>query len=206
MDTAPFRSAQIWTLPPLILHPFSDASGPNKLVESSRASLMIQGLLPSGDLSPDQLERRLLDGRYCEVRMLFYVGRDVVRWVDQCMEVVERDDSLREAGIGRHSFYSLLIQGTPQHVRDKLRRWGVADYQAIFTRSVGLNILFADAPESEILATEFIRNYYRYADQIFLTNQKAEPYASISASTFDFELFASGEYSRMLEREWGSVD
>ena len=33
-------------LPPLILHPFADAGGPDKLVESSRASLMLQGLLP----------------------------------------------------------------------------------------------------------------------------------------------------------------
>ncbi|HBY64483.1 MAG TPA: hypothetical protein DEH78_32080 [Solibacterales bacterium] len=206
MDTAPFCSEQLWTLPPLILHPFSDASGPNKLVESSRASLMLQGLLPSGDLSPEQLERRLLDGRYCEVRMLYYVGRDVVRWVDQCMEVVERDERLRDSGIGRHSFYGLLIHATPAPVREKLKRWGVADYQAIFTRSVGLNLLFADAPDPDILATEFIRNYYRYADQMFVANQKAEPYTTVTAETFDFELFASGEYSRMLEREWGTVE
>ena len=31
-----------FTLPPLILHPFADAAGPNKLVESSRASLKLQ--------------------------------------------------------------------------------------------------------------------------------------------------------------------
>ena len=48
-----------YTLPPLILHPFSDASGPGRLVESSRASLMLQGLLPSGELSVEELERRL---------------------------------------------------------------------------------------------------------------------------------------------------
>ena len=45
----------VWDLPPLILHPFSDERGPNKLVESSRASLMMQGLLPSGHLTPEQL-------------------------------------------------------------------------------------------------------------------------------------------------------
>jgi hypothetical protein len=36
-------------LPPLILHPFADPTGPDKLLESSRASLMLQGLLPSGE-------------------------------------------------------------------------------------------------------------------------------------------------------------
>jgi hypothetical protein len=70
------------TLPPLILHPFADAGGPGKLVQSSRASLMLQGLLPSGELSRDQLDRSVLEGRYCEIRMLFYVGKDLRRWIE----------------------------------------------------------------------------------------------------------------------------
>jgi hypothetical protein len=74
----------------LILHPFADAAGPDKLVESSRASLMLQGLLPSGERSTDELDRALLEGRYCEIRMLFYVGKDLLRWIDQCLEHVER--------------------------------------------------------------------------------------------------------------------
>jgi len=77
-------------LPPLILHPFADSAGPEKLVESSRASLMIQGLLPAGQQSPEELDRALLDGRYCEIRMLFYVGKDIVRWIEQCMEHIKR--------------------------------------------------------------------------------------------------------------------
>ncbi|MEP6962079.1 MAG: hypothetical protein ABI995_08370, partial [Acidobacteriota bacterium] len=72
-------------LPPLILHPFADASGPGKLAESSRASLMLQGLLPAGERDNLDLENALLDGRYQEIRMLFYVGRDLVRWLQQCM-------------------------------------------------------------------------------------------------------------------------
>jgi hypothetical protein len=46
------------TLPPLILHPFATVGGPDKLVESSRASLMLQGLLPSGDRSIEDLTGR----------------------------------------------------------------------------------------------------------------------------------------------------
>ncbi len=52
------------TLPPLILHPFADAGGPSKLVESSRANLKLQGLLPQGEASREDLDRALLDGRF----------------------------------------------------------------------------------------------------------------------------------------------
>ena len=45
-------------LPPLILHPFADANGPGKLVDASRASLMIHGLLPAD--ADARLEERLL--------------------------------------------------------------------------------------------------------------------------------------------------
>ena len=73
--------ASAYTLPPLILHPFAEPVGQNKLVESSRANLMMQGLLPAGERSPEDLDKSLLEGRYSEVRMLFYVGKDVVRWI-----------------------------------------------------------------------------------------------------------------------------
>src|SRR5450631_2772489 len=82
------KNRPAFTLPPLILHPFADASGPGKLVESSRASLMLQGLLPAGEFTAEQLESRLVEGRFCEIRMLFYVGKDLVRWVEQCLEFV----------------------------------------------------------------------------------------------------------------------
>src|ERR1700733_2202964 len=86
-------------LPPLILHPFADAGGPDKLVESSRASLMLQGLLPSGERSTEELDRALIDGRYCEIRMLFYVGKDLVRWIEQCLEHISHTPELRDAGV-----------------------------------------------------------------------------------------------------------
>src|SRR6185369_2307259 len=82
-------------LPPLILHPFADQSGPHKVVESSRASLMLQGLLPTGEQTSEDLERTLLEGRYQEVRMLFYVGKDILRWIGQCIEHVNRYPELQ---------------------------------------------------------------------------------------------------------------
>jgi hypothetical protein len=198
----PYRADRVWKLPPLILHPFSDATSPQKLVQSSRASLMLQGLLPNESLNLEQLESILIDGRYCEVRMLFYVGKDLVRWIDQCTELVARETVLHSAGIEWQSFAKLLIDDCPSAVHTKLRQWGVADYQAIFGRAIGLNAVFSDAPERILLANDFIRNYHQFADRMFACKQAEKPFTVIQSSDFDFELFASGEYSRMLEKQW----
>ena len=189
-------------LPPLILHPFADAAGPDKLVESSRASLMLQGLLPSGERTSEDLDRALLDGRYCEVRMLFYVGKDLVRWIDQCLDHVQHNPDLRDPEIRHQSFASYLVNRTPAPVQAKLKKWGVADYKSIFTRALGLNSVLADIPGRDGLSDEFIRNYYRYADQMFLCRQGQTSFTDIDGLGFSFEIYASGEYSRMLEREW----
>lgn len=189
-------------LPPLILHPFADTAGPDRLVESSRANLMLQGLLPSGEKSQEDLERSLLDGRFCEIRMLFYVGKDLTRWIDQCMEHVERTPELAALNIKRQSFAAYLVQQTPATVQAKLRKWGVADFKAIFARALGLCGMMAVAPERHSLTNEFIRNYYRYADQLYAIRQGEQTFADVAGLGFDFEIYASGEYSRMLEREW----
>ena len=171
-------------MPPLILHPFADAAGPDKLVESSRASLMLQGLLPSGERSPEDLDKALLAGRYCEVRMLFYVGKDLVRWIEQSLEHVERQPSFRDSGIKFQSFASYLVNNTPLTVQGKLRKWGVADFKSIFMRALGLNAILAGVPERGLLADDFVRNYYRYADAIFLCRQGQTTFTDISQNEF----------------------
>jgi len=189
-------------LPPLILHPFADSSGPHKLVESSRANLMLQGLLPTGDQTNEDLERTLLDGRYQEVRMLFYVGRDILRWVGQCVEHVERFPEFQTTRFRAQSFAAHLVQNPPAEVAAKLKKWGVADHKSIFSRALGLNVLFADMPAPEALSPEFLRNYHRYADQMLHTYLGQTHFADPACMGFEFEIFASGEYSRMLEQEW----
>ena len=189
-------------LPPLILYPFADATGPGRLVESSRASLKLQGLLPAGEASHEDLDKALLDGRYAELRMLYYVGKDLARWMDQCLEFVERNRDQLPRTISALSFADLLIQDAPPNVQAKLRKWGVGDYRAIFSRALGLHCLFADAPPRNILSDEFVRNYFRYADQVFTTKQGETPFAALNSKDFTFELYSSGEYGRMLERSW----
>jgi len=191
-----------YTLPPLILHPLSEPAGAGKLMERSRANLMMQGLLPSGEKSQEDLDRTLLDGRYSEIRMLFYVGKDVGRWIEQSLDYCERQPDLRDIGILHQSLAALLIHHSPAPVQAKLRKWGVGDFRSIFTRAIGLNAVLADIPPREYLSDEFIRNYYRYADSMFQSRQTQISFPDISQLGFDFDIFASGEYSRMLEREW----
>src|SRR5436190_24209154 len=88
-----------WELPPLILHPFSDQSGPGKLVQSSRASLMLNGLLPHDESTEDELTRRLIEGRFCEIRMLFFVGKDLLRWFAPSLDFIGSIPELRGSGI-----------------------------------------------------------------------------------------------------------
>ncbi len=189
-------------LPPLILHPFAQATGPNKLVESSRASLIIQGLLPAGQASPDQLQKTLLEGRYSELCMLFYVGKDVQRWIDQCMDAVGRTEGRAPAGITAQSFASLLIQHTPPEVVEKLKKWSVNDFKAIFSRGLGLNSMFADVPARAGLSDEFVRSYFRYADQLFFAWQSTAVYTQLNPAQYRFDLYSSGEYSKILEQQW----
>lgn len=198
-----FDPGRSWKLPPLILHPFSEPDGPARLIQGSRAGLILNGLLHENELSPSQLEQQLLDGRYCELMMLFYIGKDILRWAGQCVEVSERCAELRSAGIRRESFVDLLIEDPPRKVDEKLRDWGVYQYKRIFTRAVGLHAIFESVPQRESLAEDFVCSYHRFADQLFACRRQLFPYARLASANFDFELFASGEYSRLLEQQWG---
>lgn len=191
-----------YKLPPLILHPFSDAAGPNSVAASSRASLMMQGFLPTGNSTQDDLDRTFADGRFAEMRMLFYVGRDLTRWIEQCMDCVRRHSGGVPSNIQPQSFAAFLIDATPAHVKDKLSKWGVNDYKTIFSRSIGLNTIFSTVPDRTTLTEEFVRNYYKYADQVFTTFQTQGAYAQLDCAHWQFEVYSSGEYARMLERAW----
>jgi hypothetical protein len=201
----PIPEDRVWALPPIILHPFADPDGPDQLVESSRAHLMLEGLLPNGELTSSELQRRFLSGRMTEIRMLFYVGKDLDRWIEQCVEMVERDEDLRRSGVAGGSFIKLLVDHAPKSVREKLGRWGVADYRSIFRRALGLNALFSECPSFEALTPGFIRYYYRYADHMYTCRLQTEESALLPPAQFPFELFASGEYARILERQWEEI-
>jgi hypothetical protein len=189
-------------LPPLILHPFSDSSSPGRLMQGSRASLMMQGLIPNQHLTFEELDELLLDGKVCEIRMLFYVGKDLLRWMGQCVETLSREQDPTDDPPEARTVAAFLIEQTPPAVRDKLRAWGVQDYQAIFSRAIGLNSVFGDAPARDGLAEEFIRNYHYYADHLYTIWRNAQSFPRVAAEAFEFDLYASAEYSRILEQQW----
>lgn len=192
----------VWTLPPLILHPFNERVSPSALLENSKAALMLSGLIPNDGSDDNELKRRLLVGRCGEARMLFFLGKDVFRWMEQCTEWSGGVAELRELELAPQSFARLLTSNPPAAVREKLVRWGVSDHVSIFSRAIGLHAVFAEPPSMEILTGEFLRSYYRYADALYHAYLESEPHPVITAANFRFELYASGEYSQILESQW----
>jgi hypothetical protein len=191
-----------WDLPPLILHPFNERVPPSALLENSKAALMLSGLIPTDGTDRDDLKRRLLAGRYSEMRMLFFLGKDVFRWLDQCVEWAARIPELTGREIQQQSFAGLLTTSPPESVKEKLVRWGVVDHASIFSRSIGINSVFTEPPGFEMLTENFLRNYHKYGDFLFRCYMESQPHLRLEAENFQFTLYASGEYSRLLENEW----
>jgi len=194
--------SRVWELPPLILHPFATELGPAQLLEGSKAALMLSGLLPGAD-DRDDLTRKLLHSRYAEVRMLSFVGKDLRRWIGQSMEMVRRDEELSALGIREQSFSALLVYHPPEAVMEKLHKWGVAKPESVFSRALGISALFREMPRPEQFSDDFLQYYHRFADHIFVCEQNLASFTEITSANFSFDLYASGEYTRMLEAEWG---
>jgi hypothetical protein len=173
------------------------------MLETSRAALLACGIADGNGLAED-LGRRLLEGRFSEIRMLFFLGKDLCRWMEQCVDFTGRIPELAGKTIHEQSFGRLLTRHMPKAVILKLQGWGVQDAGVIFARAIALNRLFAEPPGATQLADGFIRQYHRYADQIFECWQQMIPFREITSANFGFDLYASGEYTKLLESEWGT--
>ncbi len=201
-EAAQLQLQGVYPLPPLILHPFTESASTVQVLESARASL---SMLRDDDGSAeerDALERQLLEGRFTEFRMLFYVGKDVCRWLDQCVDACSRAEKTLGQSLPRQSFAQLLIEQTPEDVAAKLRSWGVVEYARIFSRSIGIFNQFKEPPPPEMLQSGYLRHYYRYADFAFEAWRDLGKGPKLPQQNFPFTLYASGEYTRMLEEEW----
>jgi hypothetical protein len=118
------------------------------------------------------------------------------------MEVTGREDALREVGLSRASFASLLIDDSPLHIHEKLQGWGVADYKSLFSRAIGLNAVFAAPPEPNVARGTFLMDYHRYSDGFYKSWNETHAGRAATPEAFTFDLFASGEYSRILEQQF----
>lgn len=202
MDLVADKIGVVWRLPPVILHPFAGEKGPDRLLEGSRANMALNGLVPNSNLDRHELTQRVLAGRYQEFRMLFYIGKDLQRWTEQCVDFVGREPKLNKLGIREQSFSTLLVEHPPPGLAAKLTKWGVTDQRAIFSRAIGLNAMFQEVPSIEALSDVFVQNYQRFADYLFIAYQTMNPYLPLMPQNFIFDLYASDEYARILSEGW----
>lgn len=199
-NASPQLMSEISRLPPLILHPFSGGNGTDELLEGSKASLALQGLIAS-DEEDCVLEARMLAGRFHEVRMLLFLGKDIFRWLQQCVEHTQSGDHADER-IVEQSFAALVVEDPPQSVKQKLEGWGVMDRRAVFSRAIGIHSLFREPPPASALSPIFLKNYHRYADHAYICYQHLKAFLQLDARSFLFEIYASEEYSQLLSDQW----
>ncbi len=148
-----------------------------------------------------ELEQRVFRGRYQEIRMLLFLGKDLCRWVDQSLEFLSvRSDF--DPRITAQTLALLAVEAPPPRVREKLERWGVADRKIVFARAIGIHGLFEMPPAMESLSPVFLTNYHRYADHAWMCFQNLRPFHAVDASQFEFDLFASEEYAQKLSAQW----
>ncbi len=189
-------------LPPLILHPFAPPDSAEKLLEGSRAALMLNGLIPSSDANREHLEQILFRSRIQEVRMLYFLGKDLLRWMEQCLDFVQRTPGLDRRGYRTQTFAAFLIDHTPDPMIKKLQVWGVTDHRAIFSRAIGVSCSFISPPDLDSLSPLFLEHYHRFLDFLYICYQNLDPFTEALAKEFSIEIFASAEYSQLLSDDW----
>jgi hypothetical protein len=170
-------------LPPLILHPIAGCG--EALQEGS----------------PSDTASRRIAVRRLEIKMLCCLGKDLNRWLEQCLEFAAADPDLGELREG--DLIDLLVKDPPESVVLKMQSWGVSDFRAIFARALGLTAVFALPPAWGHITETFVRDFAMYADALYRARRRALPAAGAGAPGLRFEVYASGEYARLLERAWG---
>ena len=174
-----------WELPPLILYPFKCQPSDVSFAEI--------------DPCPEET-RRGLESRYAEMCMLCYLGRDLDRWLRQCVEMVAGNP--HTDGLGESSFVNLLLFDPPAAVIRKMHDWDVPNFQLVFARAIGLNSVYPVPPAATGVSEPLLRSFHLYADALFEARVRLAPGAEIRHEDFDFEIYSSGEYARLLERDW----
>jgi len=132
--------------------------------------------------------------------MLWCIGRDLTRWIEQCLDYVGRCEELQDKEIRFQSFSTLLVETTPEAAVEKLKGWGVNDFRGIFARALGLNTIFAELPGLGTLTEDFLQDYYAITYQLYLTRHRAVKFLKLDPSDWQFEVYTSGEYIKIIEQ------
>ena len=195
------KMRRIPQLPPLILHPLSGSAGTAELVDGSLAALALDGTVDSSN-EEMELRRRMIAGRYQEVRMLLFLGKDIFRWMRQCVEYVQGSDAA-DVRIVEQSFAALVVGTLPEAIGRKLEGWGLTDRRAVFSRAIGIHSLFEEPPLASSLSPIFLENHLRYADHAYICYPHSRAFLPLDGANCQFELYASEEYARLLSDTWG---
>ena len=186
-------------LPPLILHPFSGGNGVDDLLEGSRASLALQGLLESSEEEASSIAaccRAVI--RKCACSCFWarnFPLAAAVRGVCQRplgFRSARHRTELCRAGGGRSARSGALQAG----------KMGCNGSPRRFLRAIGLHSLFQDPPPADSLSPIFLKNYHRFADHAYICFQHLEAFLPLDARRFEFEIYASEEYARILSDQW----
>jgi hypothetical protein len=183
-----------WDLPPLILHPLDRGLESTAVLDSIKLSLHLSGMAET-DVEPE----RLLRGRYVEFRMLCLVGKDIMRWIAQCVDFAGRDELLAQAGLRPQSFADLLVNRTPPAVIARFESWGVSDFRRLVSRAVGLNAVFPSPPDYTVLSPRFLEEYYSYADSLYACYLSLGRTVPLDPASFAFSVYTSDEYLSTLK-------
>lgn len=182
-----------WDLPPLILHPFGSGIDAPATFDSIKLAIYAAGVGES-----NMEKEPLLRARYAEFRVLALVGKDVMRWIAQCVDFAARDEVLALGGTRPQSFADLLVNHTPPAVARRFESWGVADYRRIVARGIGINAVFPEPPAYEVVSSEFLEDYYAYADSLYTCYLRLTRFTPLEPASFGFSLYTSDEYLSTL--------
>lgn len=171
-------------LPPLILHPF----GPRAEADARY------------EVSCDEPLKQDLQARYDEFRMLCLIGKDLNRWLAQCVELANGDPEL--GGLSEANFIAVLLFAPPLPALQKMSSFGIKNFQIIFSRALGLNAVFPHPPSAADVSEAFLRGFNKYADALYDVRLKSENAAVALENIFTFQIYAAGEYSSFLEKTW----
>ena len=59
-----------------------------------------------------------------------------------------------------------------------------------------------EPPAFETLSPVFLENYHRFADHAYICYQHLNSFLPVNAARFQFDIYASEEYARLLSEQW----
>jgi len=72
----------------------------------------------------------------------------------------------------------------------------------VFSRAIGVTCTLNSPPTAETLTPLCLEHYHRFLDYLYVCYQNLDPFTELEAENFSVEIYASAEYSQILEEQW----